>query len=704
MKAFFTRVCMIQLLLLTLIWPLSLQAEVVQAPHIQVELISENTTFQPGQSFWVALRMNPEEHWHHYWKNPGDSGLTTRIEWNLPAGFESSEIHWPTPIQFETAGIVNFGYGKETLLLTEIQAPGDWPAAKNAEIQAKARWLVCEEICIPGKADLSLTLPSSVSSPTPDPTWAKAFADTRNALPKPLAGEHRFEIAAGKIELLVRHQGKIIPSNSGLQFFPEQSEVLTYNQLPTINIGEVDLYLQTNLNQYFNKAPEVLSGVLVVHAGNQTQAFQLSAQPGKVEPMQMAAITPISTPGAGSLIGFLGLILLAFAGGVILNLMPCVFPVLSLKAMHLVENRGQDRGSQRMHGWMYSLGVVLSFVVVALLLLSLREGGQAIGWGFQLQSPLIVALLAYLMFIMALSFMGWLELNVSFLGGRLLSKQSHGYGGSFMTGVLASVVASPCTAPFMGTALGVAVTLPTLPALLVFVALGVGMASPFLLLALFPALGRWLPRPGAWMETLRQVLAFPLLLTAIWLVWVLGRQAGVEAVAMLLVGMVLIAMAVWMLHRFRHTQSWFAKARVALALALLLLSLALTAHSNFDPLQNKIQTASAEWQPYSPEVLQQLRDEGKPVFINMTADWCLSCLVNENVVLSTEAIRQTMKSKNITYLKGDWTNSDPLITQYLEAFGRNGVPLYVYYPPHGNPVVLPQILTVSGTLEVLNGT
>ncbi len=425
-----------------------------------------------------------------------------------------------------------------------------------------------------------------------------------------------------------------------------------------------------------------------------SEYFELDGQQSSVTKIATPDTQTANTPSivdpaeSGSL---LYMLLLAMIGGAILNLMPCVFPVLSLKVLAFANDKDH---SQATHGLVYAAGVVISFVAVAAVLVSLQAAGEAIGWGFHLQSPWFVAALAYLFFVMGLSLSGFIELGGSLMnvGGGLAQKS--GYSGSFFTGVLATVVASPCTAPFMGTALGYAVTQPAHIALLVFAALGVGMALPVLILSCSPKLLNKIPKPGAWMESLKQLLAFPLYATAVWLSWVVGKQAGVNGMALLLIGCVLITLALWLWSE-KLWQRMVSAVCAALAIAILTSPLMSPTDSVADN--------NDEWRAYSPQTLAELRQQGTPVFLNITADWCITCLANEKVTLSTDEVKEAMKAAGVTYVKGDWTNRDPLITALLKDYGRTGIPLYVAYPADRQlpGIVLPQILSNDIVIEAL---
>jgi len=455
---------------------------------------------------------------------------------------------------------------------------------------------------------------------------------------------------------------------------------------------------------YLPGIPEAVEGVLVVHAAP-PRAYVAALTAGEVaalppaptapEPAPVAEAAPVDTlppPGLLLVLGF------ALLGGLILNLMPCVFPVLAIKAISVLESRRGDPAAERRHALAYTAGVVLSCVAAALVLVLVRSGGEMLGWGFQLQAPGFVAFLAYLMLALGLSLSGVVQFGTNLMGvGQALTEKG-GYAGSFFTGVLAVVVASPCTAPFMGVALGYALAQPLAIALLVFATLGLGLALPFLLIGFFPVLGAWLPRPGAWMETFKQVMAFPLYLTVVWLMWVLGRQTGIDGVALVLAGLVLIAFSLWL---------WGAAARgplrAALAMVSALAALALLAHPAIEVAATRAPAAAeAGTEPYSDARLAELRAQKRAVFVNFTADWCISCKVNEKVVFENAAVRAKLAEKKVAWLIADWTTSDPAISAALARFGRSGVPLYLLYPPEGEPAILPQILTPDSFIAALD--
>lgn len=660
------------------------------ASHLQAELVSEYRQVTPGQRVQLALHFVPDEHWHTYWQNPGDSGLATSLSWQLPDGVSVGAIQWPAPQAIALPPLMNYGFEGQTILLSELSIAPDYNA-DSISIQLQADWLVCEEVCIPAEAEFSLTLPVAGTA-IAAVDYSALFARAKQRLPLPLAVQGQFDVSGGAFSAVIN-----LPEATNISaFFVAAGELVDHAAAQQISLDGTQLLLQQPLNTYFSAAPEQLELVLIADDVAYSVQLPKAAQ-------QSTEI--LISQGQQSPSALWWILLLAAAGGLLLNLMPCVFPVLSLKALSIAGNN-QQHGQQRRDALFYSLGVLLSFMALALLLIALRSAGAAVGWGFQLQSPYLVALLVYLLFALGLSLSGVVQFGLGLMNtGSSLTRATAGKG-SFFTGVLAVVVASPCTAPFMGTALGYAVGQSSAVALLVFAALGLGMALPFLLLAFVPAFARVLPRPGAWMDTLKQWLAYPLYLSAVWLLWVYGRQSGIDAQAVLLIGVVCVAAACWLWGRKQLAQA--GKVSAVLALLLLLLALAIPLLVTAPSPQPKPQQGSnsaQHWQPWSAETLQQLRQQGKPVLVNMTADWCITCLVNERLALNTDSSKAALALYDVTYLKGDWTLRDAAITGYLRLYQRDGVPLYVVYWPGQPPEVLPQILTpdtLAQTLERLS--
>ncbi len=666
----------------------------VQRPHIEVELVSEVEHVQPGEPFRVGLRMLPDAHWHTYWKNPGDSGLTTEMEWTLPEGASASTIQWPYPERVPMGHLVNYGYGGEHLLPVTITPPDDLAAGGTLEIAVAAEWLVCEEICIPGDAELSMSLPVRAGAAPKNDAVAGLFAWADERRPELVDWPARFD--AGGEQLAIQVESDSLPADAEWTVFVGAENIVDHAQPAETAQLEGVLQAGQPLSPYLGELPDSIPVVFV--DGRTGRAFEVTATPGSLQSTGAAAASagPAEPP-----IGWGLALLLALAGGVLLNLMPCVFPVLSIKAMSFVAGAGHD---QRAHGLAYTAGVVLSFAVLAGILLALRAGGEAIGWGFQLQSPWVVGVLAYLLFALGLSLSGLFAFGNRLMGAGQQLTEREGVSGSFFTGVLACIVASPCTAPFMGAALGAAVLMPWPMAMSIFLALGFGLALPMLLLSFSPALARRLPKPGPWMETFKQLMAFPLYLAVVWLLWVLGRQVGADGLAAVLGGMVVLAFVLWLGGRKSRGATLNSIRHVALALGAVAAVAALGAGVRMQAAPGEVE--NAWWEDYSAERLAELRaDPERAVLVNMTADWCITCKVNEGVALSTDAVREALTAHDVVYMKGDWTRRDEAITAYLSEFGRNGVPLYVLYPHDGGePTVLPQVLSpglVVGAIESL---
>lgn len=679
-------------LLFLLLTPLYSQANPVDDKHIQIALHSEVQSVKLGEPFWVGLRLTADEDWHTYWKNPGDSGAAPKVKWTLPQGTQTGEIQWPAPHRIPISHLVNFGYDGEVLLPIQISPPQSLTTDTFA-MTADLSWLVCKEICIPGSAQLTLDLPVSANSPEKDSRWAKKFAKARRQLPEALPTPSQLVQTDNGFRLILDIPEQLqLNKKDQVWYFPVNDGLIEHAAPQPWMRDAGQLSIQLTASPYFTKLKEEYEGLLLLNE----KAYEFTTPASVQTEAQAAQFIPINnTPAASMSFWLIGL--LAFAGGLLLNLMPCVLPVLSLKALSLVQHGQSHQSQQRMHGLAYTVGVVLSFVLIATVLLALRAGGEQIGWGFQLQSPLFIALLIYLLFALGLSLSGLFDVGSNWMGfGDSLSQKS-GYLGSFFTGVLAVLVASPCTAPFMGTALGYAITQSVGEALSVFALLGLGMALPFLLLSFIPSWLRFLPKPGVWMETFKQVMAFPLYATALWLLWVLGRQVGVNGMTAALSGLILLALALWLISS--QTSRW---RKIAFVIALLS-SFAILTLPVFSPTEkaSSDSNGSLSSEAYTPQKLQALRNEQKPVFVNLTADWCITCLVNEQVALNQPEVQQAFEQNNVTYLKGDWTSRDSAITRLLSEHDRSGVPLYLFYAAGKKAEILPQILTPSLVINAL---
>jgi thiol:disulfide interchange protein DsbD len=664
---------------------------------VQAELIAEPAAISPGEPFWVGLRLRIKQHWHVYWRNPGDSGEAVSINWRLPPGFSASPIAWPTPQRIPIAHLVNFGYEGETMLLARITPPAALATAAPIGILADVTWLVCEKECIPGEASLTLSLPvaGAGTAAAPTATATASFDAARRALPQPSPWGARMQLAPDRVTLQVDAKGLTPGAIRSAFFFPYAETLVRHAAPQQLDVTRDGLVLRLERSALSTAAPTDAGGVLVLEetlgATTAAHAFQLAN----------VAIGQGAAPyEAASLTAVLQAAFLALVGGVILNLMPCVFPVLSTKVLALVEQAGASRSQVRHHGAAYTVGVLVAFMALGLVLLGARAGGAEVGWGFQLQSPATIALLAYLLLAMGLSLSGVFHLGSSLQGlGHGLTRRS-GLAGSFFTGALAAVVATPCTAPFMGTAVGFALTQPPALSLAVILALGLGLALPFLLLTLAPQLIGHLPRPGAWMETLRQLLAFPVYATVAWLVWVLGQQVGPAGQFAALAGLVLVGLAAWSFDATQSAGGWGRRMAMG-GLAASLVGIAVTVaelESDREPVGAPQSASAARHERFTQVRLDELIAAQHPVFVNMTATWCITCLVNERAALGSQAVQAAFAAKGVAYLKGDWTSRNPEITRLLQKHGRSGVPLYLLYTGSGEPVVLPQILTPATVL------
>ncbi|HJU33403.1 MAG TPA: protein-disulfide reductase DsbD domain-containing protein [Hyphomicrobiaceae bacterium] len=667
---------------------------------VRAELVAEPPAVTAGTPFWVGVRLHIKDHWHVYWRNPGDSGEAPTITWTLPPGFSAGPIVWPTPHRIPVAHLANFGYEGEATLLTRITPPASLAAGTPVDLKAQVTWLVCEKECVPGEASLTVGLPAALSdaAPRPDANKSAYFEAARAALPQPSPWDARMSLAPDRVTLHVDLKGASPDAIRSAFYFPNEGALIQHAAPQQLRKDRDGLSLDLERSALSTAAPANGGGVLVIDEdlGSRTarQAFELAH-------VRVGAANP--APTATTLALVVQAALLALAGGIILNLMPCVFPVLSIKVLALAEQAGGSRSRVRRHGVAYTAGVLAAFAVLAAVLLAVRAGGAEVGWGFQLQSPVVVALLAYLLFAMALSLSGVFHIGASMQGlGTGLMRRS-GLAGSFFTGVLAAVVATPCTAPLMGTAVGFALTQPAPVALTVILALGLGLALPFLALSLAPPLIGLLPRPGAWMETLRQMLAFPVYATAAWLAWVLAQQVSPAGLFAALIGFVLIALAAWSFNAAQSAGGWGRRAGAAVALASLAGVAVAVAGLGQDRLQGAAASQSAAgYEPFTQARLDELLAGRRPVFVNMTAAWCITCLVNERTTLSSEPVRAGFAAKGVAYLKGDWTNRNAEITRLLEKHGRSGVPLYLLYAGDGEPTVFPQVLTQAAVLSEID--
>ena len=694
---------------LALLAPMAALAKPVDTGHLEAELVAQEQGAVPGGTIYVALRQTIDKGWHTYWRNQGDSGLPTKIAWTLPAGWQAGDFVWPAPVRLPVGPMMNYGYSGEVLLPVPIQVPASATPGTTVTLKARADFLVCEQTCVPESADLTLDLPVVADAPKPDAAWGARIAATLAAAPMPAGLSAVYAVEGGTLRLAVTGGPLKGADVSRAYFFPYDATLIDHAGPQPIETGAQGLTLTLPGGEAVatGKIPATIVGVLSLGG----KAFEVSATAGvipaaatgggRLPPAPTGDHAAADAPAALSLP--LALVF-AFLGGLILNLMPCVFPVLSMKAAALAGHAHEARAA-RAQGIAYGLGVLATFLALAGALIALKAAGQAIGWGFQLQSPAVVAGLAVVMLLVALNLSGVFEAGTSLQGAGSGLASRGGLAGSFLTGVLAVVVAAPCTAPFMASAVGYALTQSAVVSLPVFAALGLGLAAPFVALSFAPALLRRLPRPGAWMETLRRVLAFPMYAAVAWLVWVLAQQTGPMGLAYALAAGVLAAFAAWLWGQGQRGGGRVAPVLAALA-ALAALGLVVVLALEKPPAAAPSASSEAAEVPYeawSPEKVAALRAEGRPVFVNFTAAWCVTCQVNERTSLGTRTFAEALKRNNAVYLKGDWTNRDPAIAAALAEHGRAGVPLYLVYGADGSPpVILPQLLSEGMVAEALD--
>jgi thiol:disulfide interchange protein/DsbC/DsbD-like thiol-disulfide interchange protein len=685
------------------------RAQAVDTGHIVAELAPQTLAAPPGGTVYVALSQKLDRGWHTYWRNPGDAGEPPRIKWTLPPGWTAGDIVWATPQRLPLKTLMDYGYTGQVVLPIPITIPASARPGETATLKAAVAFLVCEAVCIPEDAVLTLRMKVADGSAMPHPTWGPVIDRALAAAPKPAGLKATWTRQGDQLKLAVTGaplRGRAIRSG---YFYPFESTVIDHPAPQGVERGQDGLTFTLKPGYAFRsgKPPAVIGGVIDIGG----QAYEVNARQGALPPgargqEKIASAADVASGGGLGLPLALGF---AFLGGVVLNLMPCVFPVLSMKAAALTRHAHQP-GQARSHGLAFGAGVLLTFLALAGVLIAARAGGEAVGWGFQLQSPAVVAALCLLMLLVGLNLAGVFEVGAGVQGAAGSAADPGGLAGSALTGALAVVVAAPCTAPFMAGALGYALVQPPLPALLVFAALAIGFAAPFVTLAFVPRLLARLPRPGPWMETLRRLLSFPMFGAAAWLAWVFAAQVGDDALALLFAAAVAAALAAWLYGRAPTARLGggralpFAVPAVAAAAAAVVLAglggrTAPAASSASEPAG----AATLASEAFTPERLDGLRAEGRPVLVNFTAAWCVTCKVNERLALSTPAVREALQRTGTVYLKADWTRRDPMIAEVLAQHGRAGVPLYlVYAKGGGDPRVLPQLLTegeVVGAIE-----
>jgi thiol:disulfide interchange protein len=672
-------------------WP---ESDAADAAHLHVKLVVLPQTLVRGESAQAALYFKLEPGWHVYWKNAGDSGEPPRLRWTLPDGISAGPLQFLPPKRLPLGPLMDFGYEDEAFFPFSLDVAKD-AKPEAADLRARVDWLVCREVCIPGKAELGVSRKVTNASGDSKPVDADAalFARFVDKLPKtlPAGSTAVFQSTTGGFRLAVKTGQR----ETTAEFFPADQSVVDnpapQKVTPTADGLILDLKKDTNLAA----APAQLRGVLVLAGG---RAYDIDAAPGVVPNVASEDAAPASATKVIEVAG------LAFLGGLLLNLMPCVFPVLFIKALALVRSGNEERGQLRAHGFVYAAGILISFWVLVAALLGLRAAGARLGWGFQFQSPVFLILMAGLLFFLGLSLAGQFDIGLSLTstGGSLASKQ--GYAGSFFTGVLAVIVATPCTAPFMGAAVGYALAQSPAVTFAVFTALALGLAAPYVLLTLQPAWTRVLPKPGVWMEVLKQATAVPVFATVIWLAWVLAQAYGAALLAALLACLLLLAIAGWFLGRW-PAQRWATTIATVILLGVIALGALAPGKLAFATTSARSTAIRGNWEPWTTDAVAHYQAQGRPVFVDFTASWCLSCQVNERIALSRPEVQKAFADANIALLRADWTQHDESIAQALTELGRSGVPAYALYSPgQSNPQLLPEVLTpgiVTDAIEKL---
>lgn len=674
------------LLALALLFAPLLRAATKPAP-VKASLVAADTSVQPGHPLTVALRLVHDDHWHTYWLNPG-TGLPTTLTWTLPPGWTAGAIQWPAPLVLKdkAGNTVGNGYEGELFLPVTLTPPTTLAPGATVELKAAADWLMCAEICVPGSANVALTLPVSADAPQPDPTSGAKIRTTVAGLPRT---DTAWKISATRdaknltLTITPASATPAVPTN--LHLFSDDG-LVAYDLPQTAKPnGQGGFTLVAPISPDGPKDAKKLLGVLTTS----TSWLPGTTLRGLRVDTPFAAAAPPATP----IVQLLGTLALAFLGGLVLNLMPCVFPVLGLKILGFVNQSGQDKKKIVLHGLVFALGVLLSFWTLAAVLAILRAGGQELGWGFQLQEPGFVFILAAVMLVFAMNMSGVFEFGLSATGVGSDLQMKSGYAGSFFTGVLATAVATPCSAPFLAPALGAALAVPTGESFVIFTAIAVGLSAPYLLLSIFPQAVKILPRPGAWMETFKQFMAFPLYGTVGALVWVLTGQLGDESL-MAIFGLVVIALGIWVYGRWTAPGASAGRVRFGHAG---LVALLLTGAWLGWPAPAKI-----VWEPWSPEAVAKLRAEKRIVYVDFTARWCATCQTNKKLVFGSGEVLKVFADKKVATLRADWTNKDPRITAELAAYQRSAVPFnVVWLPGKDTPVLLPELLTAGIVLDSL---
>ena len=625
-------------------------AEIVDTGHARISLIKDHSDFVPGTSINIGLKVSMDKGWHTYWRNPGDSGGPIVIDWDLPKGFSVSDIKWPLPEKIEYPPLMTYGYEDFVIYPMVLSVPADY---SDDYFEMTADILICADVCIPESGKISSNL-LDIESDSLIYEWLESIPSKSLPISTSLNDNN--------LEISFTFEKEI----KEIYFFPDENNSIDYSSKQNFYTKDDGYFLSIKL---FNDEFQNVSGVLDIDGTGynvSNDAFEDFSEEG------LSLITAL---------------IFALVGGLILNLMPCVFPVISLKVLSFVSMGGSSPGKIRNHALVFTVGVIASFMLIALTIVLLKQAGNFVGWGFQLQSPLIVGLLSLVMVFISLVLISDNNFGESLTKLGNIGSSENGYYSSFLTGVLAVVVASPCTAPFMGAALGYALIQPSGETVPIFLSLSLGFSLPYLLLAANPKLIDFLPKPGDWMVTLKEFFAFPMLATALWLLWVFSLQVNQVLVIFLLIGWLLLALNFWIFQKDYKTINKI----IFLGISIFSMIYFLPETEDIETEKNTIIGSATEWYE---GIEDDLRDKNQPYFINFTAAWCITCQSNEITAFSKDGFKSLIEEKNIEYIKADWTNRNDAITRSLKKYGRSGVPFYVYWEPgFENPKILPAILT-----------
>lgn len=668
----------------------------ISRPHIKVSVVSDHLKAKPGERIRIGFLAKPDPGWHIYWKHPGDSGRAPSLKWRSTAGTLFSESRWPTPKEIPLGPLVNYGYDAPTIIYHDLVMPNH-----DLDISLDASWLVCEENCIPGEAELSLSLPKSEESVRSD--FYKDFDAAELSLPKQ---SELYKVDQQRKEssiILSIHAPTKAPLPSGeIRFLANSKKQIEHAAKQKLSNTGDGIILEVPLSKTAPKELAAVSGILISKDGFDHSASLLVGN----DPEITSVTYDTSHKKEVTWQSVLGALWFALLGGLLLNIMPCVFPVLSIKILNLVKDGDE---AHRQYGNFYALGVILSFAIIGIVFLALRSFGASYGWGFQLQYPPFVFAVIILLLLVALNLLGVFEIGASIQKRAGSISCADNSRGAFLSGVLATVVATPCTAPFMGVALAAAVSLPASLGFLIFISLGVGMALPFFLVSHIPSVSRYLPRPGAWMDIAKKGFSFPIFGTILWLVWVYGKQTDIDTLTRLLAALLGVSFAAWIYGVSKQPTRSYLQRRFGLLISILFFCLAIWAgipnQSSMHVASNNVVTDShgQEWLPYSKELVEKLKNEGKIMYLDFTASWCITCQVNKTIVFSSDEVRRVMREKQVTLIRGDWTSEDPAITEALRFYGSEGVPLNIVY--HADklkpPTILPSLLTPSIVLNAI---